>query len=67
MPDHISLHAVSGHGPLGTQQLRYLSVSATSGSGQYRLLAASGGSFVAIVGRPLDDVNRTLHRLFVVE
>ena len=67
VPDKISLHAVSGRGTFAGERLRYLSVSATSGGGHYRLLASSGGTFVVVVGRSLDEVNSTLHRLFLVE
>lgn len=69
VPDKISLHTVGEHGPLGftTEQLGYLTVPATSGGGQYRLRASREGNIVLVVGRSLQEVDSTLHRLFLTE
>jgi two-component system OmpR family sensor kinase len=69
VPDKISLQTVRDHGPPGfaSERLRYLTVSAKSGGGQYRLRASREGNVLIVVGESLHDVNTTLHRLFLIE
>ena len=50
--------------------MRYLTVSAQSGSGRYRVRASiepRAKNFILIIGAPLNGVDSTLHRLLLVE
>jgi two-component system OmpR family sensor kinase len=48
------------------EHLRYLTVPAVEGGGQYRLRASLEGNVVIVVGESLHDVNSTLHHLVVI-
>ena len=69
VPARIALQTVRGQGPPGTagEQVAYVTVPTTSGGGQYRLRASREGSVVIVVGESLQEVNSTLHRLFLIE
>jgi two-component system OmpR family sensor kinase len=67
VPSRISLRVTRQHGVPGSERLRYLTVPATSGGGEYRLRASLEGNVVIIVGDSLHDVDSTLHRLLLVE
>jgi two-component system OmpR family sensor kinase len=45
----------------------YFTVDATDGGGTYRVLAQDAGDVTAITALPLDDVQRTISRLILVE
>lgn len=64
VPARISLQASKED---GGERLRYLTVPAATGAGQYRLRASLEGNIVIVVGDSLHDVNSTLHRLLLVE
>jgi two-component system OmpR family sensor kinase len=52
---------------LPTEGSDYLTVDATDGGGTYRVLAQDAGDVTTITALPLDDVQRTISRLILVE
>jgi two-component system OmpR family sensor kinase len=51
-------------------QVRFLTVSAISGSGRYRVRASEEpqhSGYVLLIAQPLNSVDSTLHRLFLIE
>ena len=67
VPSRIALRVTQEQGLAGSESLRYLTVPALSGGGDYRLRASLEGNVVMIVADSLHDVNSTLHRLLLVE
>jgi two-component system OmpR family sensor kinase len=64
VPSRIALHMSRED---GGEMVRYLTVPAAGGDGEYRLRASLEGNVVVIVADSLHDVDSTLHRLLLVE
>lgn len=65
LPDTITLHRQSGSADL----VSYFTVPAVSGGGSYRVRASEdpGSTTRLIIATPLNGINGTLHRLFLIE
>jgi two-component system, OmpR family, sensor kinase len=68
LPAHVSL-PTKANTPNG-DRVSYFTVSAVSGSGHYRVRAseeAENPGYLLLIAQPLDSVDSTLHRLFLIE
>jgi two-component system, OmpR family, sensor kinase len=68
LPDHVSLPA-HPNTPNG-DRVSFLTVSATSGSGRYRVRASEEAQYpgyLLLISQPLRAEDSTLHRLFLIE
>jgi two-component system OmpR family sensor kinase len=70
-PDYPKTISLPSH-PTGTEgdRVRFLTVPAISGGGRYRVRASIEGrspNYVLLIAAPLNTVDSTLHRLFLIE
>jgi len=68
LPAHVSLPAQPN--TPGGDRVRFFTVSATSGSGRYRVRAseeAQHPGYMLLIAQPLRTEDSTLHRLFLIE